>query len=107
MSPQQFTIKELESGVADMDALCESEYGQSLNRMMSDDVLTEEMREARLARLIGVMLKKPFGDRHDTPDDGSPTGSAYLWHWKSDELWAEALDFDAVLEVGLECFGVG
>ncbi len=82
------THHEIREAVAELDALCRSEYGKDqrygLLELLADP--DRELAAARLQRLTGILLKRRFAKAQ--PVDGTPsdTNANRRWGWVREQL---------------------
>jgi hypothetical protein len=71
------TKQDVEAALTQLNELAESEYGQSLEKLLEDP-----KGEQRLRRLAGVVLKRPFAEREERRSaSDNPTDARYAWDW--------------------------
>src|SRR5215213_7451126 len=92
-----------EEGRKALSALCEEEYGLSLQELMKDPYSENEMRLLKIGRLMGVMLKRPFSEHHrldPTNREETLTGARRGWQLRPEFVGLN--DFELLTEYPTE-----
>lgn len=79
---------ELKKGFEELDHLAFEEYHKSLEDLLRDK--NDRRRRARLARLTGILMKRPFADPTYHGTQGSRTGAYRRWELKDSQEFAKA-----------------
>jgi hypothetical protein len=77
--------QETQAALTELDQLSREEYSLSLEELLSDS--DRLLAAQRMARLSGIVLKRPCADR--TPSLSSYTGAKYAWKWKDVSTWPQ------------------
>ena len=88
---QPLNEAQLAAGFKELDDLAYSEYGLHLSELLEDRQVNEAIREARLHRLVGILLKRPFASSVEISGHGSETEANFAWDWYSGEQWDRSL----------------
>ena len=75
------------AAVAELDGLCQSEYGIGLVSLLQDRDQKPDLTLERLRRLTGILLKQPFAEPTEVePGETTDTGANYRWAWQKDRM---------------------
>jgi hypothetical protein len=107
--PDTFNAKlEFKKNLDKLNILAQDEYKTSLDQIIIE-LPNSELARLRLARLLGVQFKEPFGSKHVISPDDSDTRALHAWYWDSgkfdqkrtDNLWQyQILETLCINEVG-------
>src|ERR1700688_2048384 len=75
------TIEDVRRALADLDALCHSEYpGFTIEELLTNG---QPISPVRMQRLAGIVLKRPFAVEGGVPYY-SETGAQHSWPWRKE-----------------------
>lgn len=82
--------RELRSGIAELNALAEQEYGAGLSQVLAADDRVSASPVDRVGRLIGVEMKQPFAIPVMAAKPAPYTGARRAWNLVSEEEFLRA-----------------
>lgn len=84
MTAPELSKQQIDEALADLDRLCNDEYGYGITELLADP--NDALAALRLQRLTGILLKRSFAHPVAIGESPTVTQSRQAWEWDLDKF---------------------